>query len=68
MLLVVKQPLCVLADWEYIVTLNGIEHRKALSQWFDYNYNDLPIYVLRNNKISEIFFLSSPKRFHYVMI
>ena len=67
-LLVVKQPLCVLADWEYIVTLNGIEHRKALSQWFDYNYNDLPIYVLRNNKISEILSIHDKSRFDELLL
>ena len=67
-LLSVKDSHFILDDWKYIVSNNGMEFRKTLLDWFNYQLGDTAIYVLRDCKISEVLSINDKQRFDELMI
>ncbi len=67
-LLSVKDSYFILDDWKYIVSNTGMEFRKTLLDWFNYQYSDTVIYVLRDCKISEVLSINDKQRFDELMV
>lgn len=67
-LLSVKDSYVILDDWKYIVNNTGMEFRKTLLDWFNYQFGDTVIYVLRDCKISEVLSINDKQRFDELMV
>lgn len=66
-LLSVKNSYFILDDWKYIVNKSGEGFRKELQNWFNYQYGDILIYVLRNAELSETLSINDKQRFDELM-
>ena len=67
-LLSVKDSHFILDDWKYIVSNTGMKFRKTLLDWFNYQFGDTAIYVLRDCKISEVLSINDKQRFDELMV